>query len=235
MDPKPIQKPHVPIIVGGYADAAFDRAVRFGAGWYGFNLDPARTKQMLEKLDAAFAKAGRKRTPDYEIIITPPLNAGPDTVKAYADARRPSPGRQPRQPAGREGRPAPARDRDLREAGGVDFFPDHEPPARSWRSKPQPVDPVGDDAEDRRLHAGRGATARPRRRPSARPGSCSRPCNVRRRSGPSLCLSDRVCGRPPACKSFRRRSDRGDAGRMSGLFVRPYGTAHQDGFRNPGS
>ncbi|WP_421994412.1 LLM class F420-dependent oxidoreductase [Reyranella sp.] len=85
MDPKPIQKPHIPIIVGGYADAAFDRAVRFGAGWYGFNLDPARTKQMLAKLDAAFAKAGRKRTPAYEIIVTPPMNAGPDTVKAYAD------------------------------------------------------------------------------------------------------------------------------------------------------
>ena len=32
LDPKPIQKPHVPIIVGGYADAAFRRAVRFGAG-----------------------------------------------------------------------------------------------------------------------------------------------------------------------------------------------------------
>ncbi len=44
MDPKPIQKPHVPIIVGGYADAAFARAVKFGAGWYGFNLDPARAK-----------------------------------------------------------------------------------------------------------------------------------------------------------------------------------------------
>jgi probable F420-dependent oxidoreductase len=70
MDPKPIQKPHVPIIVGGYADAAFARAVKFGAGWYGFNLDPTRAKQMLDKLDAAFAKAGRKRDSKYEIIIT---------------------------------------------------------------------------------------------------------------------------------------------------------------------
>ena len=62
---------------GGYADAAFRRAVRFGAGWYGFNLDPARTKQMLEKLDAAFAKAGRKRGKDFEIIITPPMTMSP--------------------------------------------------------------------------------------------------------------------------------------------------------------
>jgi alkanesulfonate monooxygenase SsuD/methylene tetrahydromethanopterin reductase-like flavin-dependent oxidoreductase (luciferase family) len=74
----------VPIIVGGYADAAFRRAVRFGAGWYGFNLDPARTKQMLEKLDAAFAKAGRKRDAAFEIIITPPMNMAPDAVKEYA-------------------------------------------------------------------------------------------------------------------------------------------------------
>ena len=85
IDPKPIQKPHVPIIVGGYADAAFRRAVRFGAGWYGFNLDPARTKQMLEKLDAAFAKAGRKRSKDFEIIITPPMTMAADAIKEYAD------------------------------------------------------------------------------------------------------------------------------------------------------
>src|SRR5918996_1700652 len=84
MDPKPIQKPHVPIIVGGYADAAFARAVKFGAGWYGFNLDPTRAKQMLDKLDAAFAKAGRKRDAKYEIIITPPMNMAPDHVKEYA-------------------------------------------------------------------------------------------------------------------------------------------------------
>ena len=85
LDPKPIQKPHVPIIVGGYAEAAFRRAVRFGAGWYGFNCDPARTKQMLGELDKAFAKAGKKRPADYQIIITPPLSLAPDAMKAYAD------------------------------------------------------------------------------------------------------------------------------------------------------
>ena len=58
--------------------------MKFGAGWYGFNLDPARTKGMLDKLDAAFAKAGRKRDSTYEIIITPPMNMAPDHVKEYA-------------------------------------------------------------------------------------------------------------------------------------------------------
>ncbi|TMJ29383.1 MAG: TIGR03619 family F420-dependent LLM class oxidoreductase [Alphaproteobacteria bacterium] len=84
MDPKPIQKPHVPIIVGGYADAAFRRAVKFGAGWYGFNCDPARTKEMLGKLDAAFAKAGKKRGPGYQIIITPPMSMKMDAMQEYA-------------------------------------------------------------------------------------------------------------------------------------------------------
>jgi probable F420-dependent oxidoreductase len=84
MDPKPIQKPHVPIIVGGYADAAFRRAVQFGAGWYGFNCDPARTKDMLGKLDAAFAKAGKKRGPDYQILITPPMSMKMDQMQEYA-------------------------------------------------------------------------------------------------------------------------------------------------------
>ncbi len=85
MDPKPIQKPHIPIIVGGYADAALRRAVQFGAGWYGFNRDPAATRQMLTRLDQAFAKAGRRRGPDFQIIITPPLTMPIDAMQEYAE------------------------------------------------------------------------------------------------------------------------------------------------------
>ena len=85
LDPKPIQKPHIPIIVGGYAEAAFRRAAEYGAGWYGFNCDPARTKDMLKKLDAAFAKAGKKRSKDFQIIITPPIALGADAMKGYVE------------------------------------------------------------------------------------------------------------------------------------------------------
>ena len=59
-------------------------ALLAGAGWYGFNLDPARTKAMLEKLDAAFAKAGKKRGPEYEIVITPPMTMTADAMQEYA-------------------------------------------------------------------------------------------------------------------------------------------------------
>jgi hypothetical protein len=58
--------------------------VHFGAGWYGFNRDPAGTQQMLARLDAAFAQAGRKRGDDFQIIITPPVSMSLDAMQEYA-------------------------------------------------------------------------------------------------------------------------------------------------------
>lgn len=83
LDPKPIQKPHVPIIVGGYAPPALRRAARFGAGWYGFNRDPAATRAMIGALDAELAKVGRSRGPGFEIIITPPAGMPLDAMEEY--------------------------------------------------------------------------------------------------------------------------------------------------------
>ena len=85
LDPKPVQKPHVPIIVGGHGAPALRRAVRFGAGWYGFSLDPDATRAMLVRLDAAFAKAGRTRDAAFEIIVTPPAAMPIDAMREYAD------------------------------------------------------------------------------------------------------------------------------------------------------
>ena len=85
LDPKPVQDPHIPIIVGGYSDAALDRTARFGDGWYGFNSDPAATGEFLTRLDAVLEKAGRKRGDDFEIVITPPYQVDADMVKQYAD------------------------------------------------------------------------------------------------------------------------------------------------------
>lgn len=84
MDPKPAQKPHVPIIVGGHTKAGLRRAARYGSGWYGFNLDPKTTKELLNGLDKALAAEGRTRD-GFSIIITPPFNAGDEAARAYAD------------------------------------------------------------------------------------------------------------------------------------------------------
>jgi len=81
LDPKPIQKPHVPIVVGGYAEPALRRAARFGAGWYGFNRDPAGTREMIGRLDAALAEAGRRRGGGVEVIVTPPMPTPVDAMQ----------------------------------------------------------------------------------------------------------------------------------------------------------
>ncbi|HEY6579425.1 MAG TPA: TIGR03619 family F420-dependent LLM class oxidoreductase [Rhizomicrobium sp.] len=85
MDPKPIQKPHIPIIVGGHSAAAMRRAARFGAGWYGFGLDADATRTALKHLDAALADSGRKRGARFEIIVTPPYEITPDMAAAYKE------------------------------------------------------------------------------------------------------------------------------------------------------
>ncbi|HTO55273.1 MAG TPA: LLM class F420-dependent oxidoreductase [Myxococcota bacterium] len=83
MDPKPVQKPHVPILVGGHTPRALRRAAELGSGWYGFALTPEGTAAILENLDRALRKAGRSRK-GFEIVVTP-QQATPETLKAYAD------------------------------------------------------------------------------------------------------------------------------------------------------
>src|SRR5262249_37733574 len=84
LDPKPVQKPHVPIIVGGYADPALRRAARFGAGWYGFNLDPAQTRTMIDPLDKTLDNIGPRRREGFEVIATPPTAEPMDAEEQYA-------------------------------------------------------------------------------------------------------------------------------------------------------
>ena len=84
MDPKPVQKPHIPIIVGGHSQAGLTRAARHGSGWYGFQLDVEGTAQMLGALDAALAAEGRSRN-TFELVITPPYHVTPDMIRAYQD------------------------------------------------------------------------------------------------------------------------------------------------------
>ena len=82
MDPKPVQSPHVPMIIGGHSKAGLRRAAKFGQGWYGFNLDVDLTGKMLANLDQALATEGRTRD-GFEIVITPPYNVTVDAIKQY--------------------------------------------------------------------------------------------------------------------------------------------------------
>jgi len=84
--PRPLQRPHPPIVVGGGTAPAFRRAVTHGNGWYGFALDLERTAACLEGLRAA-ARV-HQRPPELgplEISITPVGKLDADTVRRFAD------------------------------------------------------------------------------------------------------------------------------------------------------
>jgi probable F420-dependent oxidoreductase len=86
--PRPVQRPHPPIVVGGRTAPAFRRAVEQGHGWYGFALDPARTATALEGLREA---AGRVARPAHlgplEISVTPARGTTIDAATAEEYAR----------------------------------------------------------------------------------------------------------------------------------------------------
>ncbi|MEZ0340581.1 TIGR03619 family F420-dependent LLM class oxidoreductase [Mycobacterium sp. pV006] len=47
-EPKPVQKPHLPIWIGGDADAALRRAAKFASGWWSFLTPPEKIAERLD-------------------------------------------------------------------------------------------------------------------------------------------------------------------------------------------
>jgi probable F420-dependent oxidoreductase len=68
-EPKPVQRPHPPIVIGGQAPAALRRAARHGDGWYGFALTVGQTAPIVAELRRLRAEAGRGDHP-LEISLT---------------------------------------------------------------------------------------------------------------------------------------------------------------------
>lgn len=70
--PRPRQRPHPPIVVGGWSPAALRRAASRGNGWYGWGMDHEEAASNLARLQSALAEV--ERDPDLgplEITITP--------------------------------------------------------------------------------------------------------------------------------------------------------------------
>ena len=57
--PKPIQKPHPPVLIGGYSDGAFRRAVTLGDGYTGGNIPLTALAALVARLRDEAARAGR--------------------------------------------------------------------------------------------------------------------------------------------------------------------------------
>jgi len=59
-EPKPVQKPWPPILVGGESDAALRRAARLGDGWIGMADTPESVATPVKRLHGLRAELGRK-------------------------------------------------------------------------------------------------------------------------------------------------------------------------------
>jgi probable F420-dependent oxidoreductase len=59
IDPKPVQRPHPPLLVGGYSDAAVRRAVSLADGYIGGNVPLAELAPVIERVRCAARDAGR--------------------------------------------------------------------------------------------------------------------------------------------------------------------------------
>lgn len=81
--PRPVQRPHPPIVLGGHSGQAYRRAVAAGNGWYGWDLSPEQTAESLERLRAAGERPAGLG--ELEITVTPPGTPDLDTVRRYAD------------------------------------------------------------------------------------------------------------------------------------------------------
>jgi len=82
--PIPIQRPGVPVIIGGSKGKIFERIAKHGDGWFAPTTDAESLAPMLDELKAACSELGR----DYASIeITSMWNnrGGMDAIKAFED------------------------------------------------------------------------------------------------------------------------------------------------------
>jgi probable F420-dependent oxidoreductase len=84
--PHPLQAPHPPIVMGGYAPAVLRRTVREADGWYGWGLDVGSTARFMSRLRAIEAEAGRAAgLSALEITITPPGTVDVAKASSYQE------------------------------------------------------------------------------------------------------------------------------------------------------
>lgn len=84
--PVPVQKPHLPLVIGGSKGKAFERIAKYGDGWFVPSTGVDELSSLLAKLDDACAKQGRDRS-TIEISTMFDFAAdGLDAVKRFEDA-----------------------------------------------------------------------------------------------------------------------------------------------------
>jgi len=82
-EPKPLQRPWPPILIGGESDAALRRAARHADGWIGMSHDLDSGGRQIARLRSLLADAGR-RDDRFEICLGGPVESKADAAR-WAD------------------------------------------------------------------------------------------------------------------------------------------------------
>ena len=82
-EPKPVQKPHPPIYIGGVSMAAMKRAARVGDGWMAVSGDFATVRGQIQTVKDLLREHGREKEP-FSITVSG-ANATLDLVRRYEE------------------------------------------------------------------------------------------------------------------------------------------------------
>jgi probable F420-dependent oxidoreductase len=85
-EPKPVQRPHPPILVGGESEAALRRAAALGDGWYGVGHTPDTAGAQVQRLRALLAEHDRATVPFDFTVSHGGGELTADDVRRYEDA-----------------------------------------------------------------------------------------------------------------------------------------------------
>jgi probable F420-dependent oxidoreductase len=83
-EPKPVQQPHPPLLVGGESDAALRRAARHADGWYGLGHTPEGVGETLARVRRALAAEGRSAG-DFALTVGGGIGSR-DDLRRWQDA-----------------------------------------------------------------------------------------------------------------------------------------------------
>ena len=84
--PKPLQKPHPPIMIGGNRPPALRRVARFGDGWHPMNVSPDGVTRRLAVLRAEAAAANRADVPTAVQVRLDMARVDEGAAAAYEEA-----------------------------------------------------------------------------------------------------------------------------------------------------
>ena len=81
INPKPTQQPHPPVWVAGRRDAAMERALRYGDGWFPYFYSPERYRDSVAKI-TAMAEAGNRDLSAFQWAFFPYIAIYPTEQEA---------------------------------------------------------------------------------------------------------------------------------------------------------